>query len=25
VLLADGEIIARPGQGQWLRRGPAER
>jgi dihydropyrimidinase len=25
VLLADGEIIARPGQGQWLRRDPAER
>jgi dihydropyrimidinase len=25
VLLADGEIIARPGQGQWLRRDPADR
>jgi dihydropyrimidinase len=25
VLLADGEIIARPGQGLWLRRAPAER
>jgi dihydropyrimidinase len=25
VLLADGEILARPGQGQWLRRDPADR
>jgi dihydropyrimidinase len=25
VLLADGEIIARPGQGQWLRRDTAQR
>jgi hypothetical protein len=23
VLLADGELTARPGQGQWLRRGRA--
>jgi dihydropyrimidinase len=25
MLLADGEILARPGQGQWLRRDPADR